>query len=419
MTTFAGASRRTVGIAFSVTIGLMLYQFGTAAPAYAQDKHLDPAFGNGGKVRTNLGTANDVINALAVQGTKIVAAGVTGTNIGQNFVVARYKANGTLDSTFGSGGVVVTDFGSSDVANAVVIQGTKIVVAGSTNTGSDTEDFALARYNTNGTLDSTFGTGGKVITQFEDFSAAHALTIAGGKLIAVGMAGGQFAVAAYTSTGAPDNTFSADGKATASIGGVFDEAHAVLARTDGFLVAGYATGPLDADFAAIAFDLTGSPVPGSKITTDFGADDVINSLTVQGDKVVAAGYTSRAQTKQDFAVARYNANGTLDKTFGTGGLVRTDFAMDFDAATAVVTDGTGLLVAGRSVTAGRSYFGLVRYTNTGARDTTFGTNGRATTGFAGGARAHTLVVHGNGFVAGGDIATTVGADFGLARYVLS
>jgi uncharacterized delta-60 repeat protein len=403
-------------VAGTVTVGLVLWQFGVAAPAYAQDKHLDPAFGTGGKVRTNVG-GTDVVNALAVQGTKIVAAGVTGTDR-DNFAVARYNANGTLDTTFGTGGVVVTDFGPGDVANAVLIQGTKIVVAGSTQTGGPDEDFALARYNTNGTLDTTFGTGGKVITAFDDFAGANALTMVGGKLIAVGTMAGQFAVAAYTSSGALDTPFSGDGKATFGFGGPYDEARAVLPMTDHFVVGGYATGFQDADFATVEFDLTGTPVPGSMVTNDFGADDVIESLTLQGGKVVAAGYSARAQTQQDFAVARYNADRSLDKTFGTGGLVRTDFAMAADHAYAVVPDRTGLLVAGSSVTSGRSYFGLVRYTSTGARDTTFGTNGRATTGFAGSSRAFALVAHGNGFVAGGEIGTTAGEDFGLARYVL-
>src|ERR1044072_3626272 len=113
MTTSARKTWRPVGIVLSVAAGLMRCQLGVP-PAYAQDKHLDPAFGNGGKVRTNLGTANDVVNALAVQDTKIIAAGVTGTSFGQNFAIARYNANGPLDGTFGSGGKVVTDFGGAD-----------------------------------------------------------------------------------------------------------------------------------------------------------------------------------------------------------------------------------------------------------------------------------------------------------------
>ena len=153
--------RRRPGAALVAAATAFALVLVTAAGAAAGD--LDTSFGNDGKVFTNLGSGTEFTSDAALQANgKIVVAGVNAPVAGSpDFAVLRYDRIGTLDPTFGTGGVVLTDIASSfDFAHAVAIQPNgKIVVAG--NAGSD---FALARYNADGSLDSSFGSGGKVVT---------------------------------------------------------------------------------------------------------------------------------------------------------------------------------------------------------------------------------------------------------------
>jgi len=151
---------------------------------YNTNGTLDTTFGAGGKKTTTFGAPSIAqANSLAIQRDgKIVAAGLTVVNNVANFALARYNSNGTLDTTFGSGGKAVTDFGVDDRAFSVALQSDgKIVDAGMTGA-----DFALARYNTNGTLDATFGSGGKVITDFagaNDIALGVAIRTGTGRLL--------------------------------------------------------------------------------------------------------------------------------------------------------------------------------------------------------------------------------------------
>lgn len=166
--------------------GLLAWQLVAAGPATAIPGQLDPGFGRDGKVTTDF-AGHAGASAVVVQDGKLVAAGFGLVGSGVDFALARYHRNGTLDRTFGMGGKVTTDFGGGDQATALVVQADgKLVAAGLTATDSGV-DFALARYHRNGTLDPSFGTGGKATTDFaggED--RAEALVVQGGKLVAAG-----------------------------------------------------------------------------------------------------------------------------------------------------------------------------------------------------------------------------------------
>src|SRR5215471_14225706 len=164
---------------------------------------LDPTFGTGGKVATAFAGAI----ALQPDGKLVVAGGAATSNGGSAFAVARYNSNGALDGSFGTGGKVTTDVGGRFAsARAVAVQGDgKIVLAGATV--NDFNDFALVRYNSNGTLDTGFGTGGKVLTDFG--VSAQALSVAvqpDGKIVVAGFAnidgGDNFELVRYNSNGA-------------------------------------------------------------------------------------------------------------------------------------------------------------------------------------------------------------------------
>src|SRR5262249_24752883 len=192
------------------------------------------------------------------------------------------QTSGTLDASFGTSGKATTDFagGTGAAARTVVVEPDgKILVAGLA-AFNGAFDFALARYNSNGTIDTSFGTGGKVTTAF-DF---------------------------------PGN---------------FDRVFTIVQQPDG--------------------------------------------------KVVAVGST--VNLFADFALARFNANGTLDTSFGTGGIVTTAFGVSAEATSAVVQSDGKIVAAGFANLGGGDYFALVRYNSNGTLDTSFGTGGKVTTAF--------------------------------------
>src|SRR5262245_24661714 len=208
---------------------------------------LDPTFGTGGKVTTDLqGSSQDDGQAVAVQADgKIVVAG---SFQGIDFAVVRYNADGTLDATFGTGGKVITNFGpgfTTDAAQDLAIQSDgKIVVVGS-STNSVGTDFAVARYNADGTLDASFGTGGLVTTNFGGTSldAAQGVAIqADGKIVVTGSSNSaspqdDFAVVRYNADGSLDTGFGTGGKVTTDFAGSIDDAFAVALQADGKIVA--------------------------------------------------------------------------------------------------------------------------------------------------------------------------------------
>jgi uncharacterized delta-60 repeat protein len=192
---------------------------------------LDPTFGTGGKVNFRFGGTTDLAADAALQPDgKIVIVGTAappGQSAGFNDIgIARLNPDGTLDNTFGAGGAAITDFnGDEDGARVVVIlPDGKILVGGHRRTGaSNSTSFALVRYNANGTLDTSFGAGGKVVTDFPESlseSVSHLIPQADGKFIAAGSLylGGstpvnssQLAFVRYNQNGSIDTTFENNG----------------------------------------------------------------------------------------------------------------------------------------------------------------------------------------------------------------
>jgi uncharacterized delta-60 repeat protein len=353
-------------------VGAVALVIAIANPAAAPPGDLDPTFDGDGKVTTDFAGIFAVAGAVAIQGDgKIVAAGTTADVSGiSDFALARYNTDGSLDTAFDGDGKVTTDFaGLSDEANAISIQGDgKIVAAGVARIGlNGPQDFALARYNTDGSLDTTFGGDGKVTTDFAGANdQAHAVAIQGdGKIVAAGLAGSDFALARYNTDGSLDTTFGGDGKVTTDFAGPTDQAHAVAIQGDGKIVAAGFAGS-DFDFALARYNTDGSLDTtfggDGKVTTDFagsGSRDEAHAVAIQGDgKIVAAGLAVVSGIF-DFALARYRADGSLDTIFSGDGKVTTDFAGDFDVANGVVIQANGRIVAAGF--AGDD-FALARYT---------------------------------------------------------
>jgi uncharacterized delta-60 repeat protein len=232
-----------------------------ALARYTVTGALDPTFGAGGKVTTPIGATDDQATSVAIQEDgRIVAAGLAFNGPQPDFALARYTSTGALDATFGAGGKVTTPIGSGDdQAYDVAIQADdKIVAAGHSFNGSN-NDFALVRYTSIGGLDSGFGAGGKVTTPFgpgHDEARGMALQD-DGKIVVAGHGSNgsndDFALARYNTTGALDATFGGDGRVMTSIGSSIDVAHDVAVQEDGkIVVAGYIGGAAE-DFAVARY----------------------------------------------------------------------------------------------------------------------------------------------------------------------
>jgi uncharacterized delta-60 repeat protein len=362
-----------------------------ALARYTARGRLDPSFGRGGTVLTDFGSHNDFANAVAIRDGKLVAVGSGNRVPGPNdFALARYTADGSLDPSFGRGGKVLTDLGSdSDTANAVATEADgKLVAAG------QGVAFALARYTADGSLDPRFGRGGKVLTGFGSLSdIAHAIAIqADGKLVAVGSSGepASFALARYAPDGSLEPSFGRGGKVLTDFGSSRDAAAgAVAIQADGKLVAAGGSRVLGdgrPDFALARYAADGSLDPsfgpGGKVLTDFGSSHAerASAVAIQADgKLVAVGWRNARGRHNDFALARYTADGRLDPSFGPGGKVLTDFGTSSIAsAVAIQADGK-LVAAGLSRRSGYFDFALARYTPHGRLDRSFGRGGKVLT----------------------------------------
>ena len=429
---------------------------------HARPGELDTTFNVTGIVTTAIGTGTiDQVNAVVVQTDgKIVVAGasnVGGTNV---FAVARYTVAGALDTTFNSTGTkpgtVTTNIsGNGDSATSVALQADgKILVAGTTFNGTD-NDFALVRYNADGSLDTTFNSAGTkpgtVTTDLNggDDDLAYSVAVqADGKIVVAGTSGNvgvnDFAVVRYHGsplTGTPgtlDTTFNTTGIVTTSIGtNSDDEIKSVAVQADGkIVVAGFSSGAITSVFALARYTSAGALDlgfgGGGKLSVPIGSGtfDQIRSMTLQGDgKILVAGFSQIAGNNV-FALARFHglaATGTpgaLDNSFGGGnGIVTTTIGIGAQANSVALQANGKIVVAGNFVNGVNLDFALARYTMAGVLDTSFnsaGTQpGTVTTPFGNGDDAATAVaVQKDGkILAVGSTFNGTDNDFALVRYL--
>ena len=407
-----------------LTLALVLASLSFSSEgAWGAAGDLDPSFGNGGKVTTTLAASyspevvlQTYLSGLVLQADgKVVAVGYAAdaSRGGSNnmAVLVRYNPDGTLDQGFGSGGVVTTALGVEAYANAVVQQHDgKLVTAGNVSNGGppSNDDFLLVRYNLDGSLDTgfgphtVFGTPGTVETDINNsLDYAKALVLQpDGKLVAAGLADSgsnpdfpyyskaDFALARYNADGSLDGSFGVGGKVITDVNsGSLDYLRALVLQPDGKLVAAGLTANGKGAFGLVRYNADGSLDEtfgvGGKLITNITSNtvDYPEALALQPDgKLVAAGFTGNGTN--GFALVRYNADGSLDTSFGVGGKVTTDIGSSDASAHALLLQPNGKLVA-----AGNSNgnFALVRYNPDGSLDGGFGNGGTVTTAFTTGA----------------------------------
>jgi uncharacterized delta-60 repeat protein len=403
--------------------------------AQATPGALDPSFGAGGKVTTAIGNT-DLAYALALQPDgKLVAAGWSYNGSKTDFALARYNSDGSLDTSFNGTGKVTTAIGSGrDGAGALVLQPDgKLVAAGWTDNGSN-YDIALARYNPDGSLDTGFHGTGKVTTAIgSGDDDAYALALQpDGKLVVAGDSynGSDYdiALARYNIDGSLDTGFHGTGTVTTAIGPGDEYAYALVVQSDGKLVvAGESWNGSNSDFALARYNTDGSLDTGfhgtGTVTTAIGSNtDVATDLALQPDgKLVAAGY-SYTGSNSDFALARYNTDGSLDTGFNGSGTVTTAIGSSNDYGNALALQPDGKLVAAGHSSNGSNYdFALARYSPDGSLDTSFNGSGKVTTAIGSGPDiASALALQQDGkLVAAGWTDNGSDYDFALVRYLNS
>jgi uncharacterized delta-60 repeat protein len=382
---------------------------------------LDTGFGNQGRATTTAFGGDRSAMARQPDGKFVI---VGGTFI--DFVLARFNANGTLDTTFGAGGKVTTDMvaGEQEEALAVAVQPDgRIVVAGYTGTpgpGGPT-NFALIRYLADGTPDASFGTGGKVTSGVAGRILALALQ-PDGRIVAAGdsLPTGDVKVARYRTDGSLDPGFAAGGVVVTDLGGEGDIAENVVLQPDGaIVVSGVNSGTVQTGLVRYLSNGTPDPSFGNAGKVVLPGATVGGGLALQADgKLVLVGNARLvANGTEQFALRRLNANGTADLTFGTAGAVFTDISGRGDTAYAVALQADGkILAAGRSSRHVNSNFAVARYTADGVLDLSFANAGRVAVDFFGFTDiAETVIVQPDGKIVLGGLAQSMVDGYGVAR----
>lgn len=397
--------------------------------AQAAPGDLDPSFGTGGVVRTHIGAADsfDRSDAMVLDGSgRAVVVGTTSTPIGDSeLVIARYLSDGSLDSSFGSGGVVKS---SAGYPHAVTLDADgKIVVAGQIDGESFNTDVMVARFLASGAPDTSFGGGdGVVTTDFTgEFDSARAVAIDGSGRIVIAGGAPNILLARYLANGDLDTSFGGgDGFVAETIDelfGIFGGFRDLVIDGSGRIVA------VGGGFVAMRFLASGA------LDTSFGDEGMVSHRVAEDDEATAVAIDSEGNllvggrtgefleglTNFDFAVVRYDEAGVLDSDFGDGESMAVADADAFDAATDMAVDENGRIVLGGVA----DDFAAVRFLPSGRISGSFGGgDGIVTTDLDGEGFSTAVAVDASGrIVLSGSVheedAEENGfADFALLRY---
>ncbi len=417
-------------ITFISTLFLFLFVF----PVQSQPGSLDLTFGTDGTVVYPVTEYRELGLGMAVQPDgKIVLAGLQEIDNSSDCAVARYNADGTPDNTFGTDGFTLIDAGTdSDAAWCMALQNDgKILLGGSIyNQFSTVDDYLLIRLNTDGSPDNTFGSGGDgiVITDIGGFwDNAFAIAIQDDGKILLGGDGYEtdkrkICVVRYNTDGSLDASFGSGGIALHSLGTGDDRTRAIAVQADGkILAAGYFDDGVDDQTCLTRFNADGT-VDNSfgnngSATLDIGGNtDRIFTICIQPDgKIINGGFSMDASLEIDALFLRYLNDGTLDNSFGGGsGIMLHDFGSNASVVDIKMqTDGKIL-----ATTEGFS-FELVRLLENGQRDNSFGDNGKVNTSIGNYCGSTSLSRYSDGkAVLGGRSYDGTSFNFALARYHL-
>ncbi len=378
---------------------------------------IDSSFGTNGLAHCLMNMANGI--TIATSG-KIYVAGYStlGSTMNDQFYATEaYNNDGSVDSSFNGTGIVVSDFGfrpppnreyfaEGDLAETVAVQPDgKILVAGHADTYSTGLDFALVRYNVNGTFDSSFGSNGKQFTDISsggDETAYDILLTSDNKIVLAGYTGYySFAVTRYTASGTPDSTFNHTAYQTGiAVTDPSFEPFAILQNDNGIVLSGSAINGSTEAFVLEKFTSSGSidssfGVNGFVYTNVDSLTDVArNILRQQDDKFIVTGNTMNADVS---TLVRYYANGKIDSSFNKIGKALQSYNQGSTIFNAVQITSDKKIVAGGITTDSTGTALLIaRYNEKGVPDSSFGVNGKQITNFGRDVFGNTLVIQNDG-----------------------
>lgn len=405
----------------------------------------DPGFGTSGIVRLGFGTGNtDMPNDMLLQPDgMIVTAGESNGVDGIFVALSRQFRNGQLDTAgFGVAGKVRTHFVLRDRANAIALQQDgKIIAVGLqavSNAGSAATP-SIYRFNSNGTVDTTFASSGQAAIRFDGVSSGQfwgVAVLADGKIVAAGtcnahIGGGQngFGFMRFMPSGVLDSTFGSAGRTVLNFVSIGAPGSCAFLQSGGTLLACRAVlnGRLEYVMARVdslgrrdtTFGTNGIQQTGIETTNNIAYPSRLRIAITDGGKILLAGTTPRTNGSPQFSVFRFHPSGVLDSTFGTNG--RTDITITSDDncyGMTVGVDGKILLVG--FVAVGNGQAGLARLTASGTLDTTFAPGGKLISDLNNNTGAHYLncvriLSDGKILAAGTDFASGSG-DFMVVRY---
>jgi len=421
---------------------------------------LENSFGTDGEVNTNIGDGfAEIRTVIELNDSKLLAIGTFEANGGANddqvnLAVARYSANGSLDTTFGTNGTTIFQVSGlgTFVEDGIVDASGRILIVGGTLDSAENERAFLLRLLANGSLDNSFGTNGVVITNYNTTMAAFASSVllqSNGSIVIAGAVFrdeansqfvGNYALARYNTSGVLDTTFGSSGVTISD----FDTNRAEIIfslnlQSDGKLIAagnsfldnGANTNPDDDDVIAARYNVNGS------LDTAFGVNGLgtvnftnqstfVSDSKLQADgKIVIAGDIFDA-VSDDFLIVRLNADGSVDNTFDTDGIVTTNFIGSDDGiqegvAVNILADGKLLIIGDvNNSTTSTDFIGIARYLTNGTLDSSFRDDGQFLFQSDNAFLSDAIIVSGDLLAAGSNTTGSSSSDdFYLAKFLLS
>jgi uncharacterized delta-60 repeat protein len=430
---------------FSNLIGAIIFFIITLinpTSIFAAGISLDLSFGTNGKVITSFEKNSDAIGMTKQSDGKIIIVGDTSNGNNLDWAIARYNTDGSLDSHFGTNGEIIKDFGGYDDSlwGGIIIQPDGKIIVGGYSKPIGNYLWTLARFNVKGTTDPLFNNNGIVTTSFSaNLSVIKGLLLqSDNKIVAIGYrhdpidnTSDDVAVARYNPDGSLDTSFGGgNGYVTTPISTWItpnDRGKVGVLQPDGKIIvfAEFDAGNHD-ETALLRYNSDGtldnSFGSGGIVKTQMGSSDQANAMVLQPDgKIVVAG-TTNTNSVSDTYIARYNTDGSLDATFGTGGKMVYSFSSGNDGANSMILLSNGKILLGgyddTGISAGTN-FALMQFNTDGTVDTSFGTNGLYTTpvGTGGDDRITSIALQNDGkIVAAGTSSNGSYNNWALVRY---
>jgi uncharacterized delta-60 repeat protein len=358
---------------------------------FSQDGTLDNTFDSDGKVTYTLFDSSCVANDVQVQADgKIVVGGYQSDATGfiRDFILLRYNVDGSLDNSFDGDGKALTEFGatnaSTQVSSIAIQDDEKIVAVGTFFSGGS--HAAIARYNTDGSLDNTFGIAGKDTMNLYGSIEVETVKIQDdGKIVFIASVSGEIVVLRLNTDGSLDNSFDSDGKVVLDPTVYDDYCSDFAIQDDGkIVICGFSFSPTY-DILLLRLNADGS------LDASFDSDGIVvmddqalnlqaNAVEIQSDgKIVAGGW----QSGNDFIMLRYNTDGSLDPSFDTDGILTANFGGSSDCQDIVIQNNGKIVVGGDvGITGIGNLFAIGRFNTDGSFDPTFDGDGIQTTTFS-------------------------------------